>query len=73
MSRASKFQDCDHNSYVGAPTDGSAWMTGPCTKHMVRGGSWFKFPKNNRVSYRFWDATEFRSTILGFRVARDLN
>ena len=66
-------EDCDHDSFNGAPNDGSAWMTGACGKHMVRGGSWFKFPKNNRISYRFWDATNFRSFILGFRVARTLD
>jgi len=66
-------QDCDHDSYVGAPDDGSAWMTGTCERHIVRGGSWFKFPKNNRISFRFWDLTDFRSSILGFCLARALD
>ena len=32
-------EDCWHESYAGAPTDGSAWTEPRCTKHVVRGGS----------------------------------
>lgn len=34
-------QDCWNESYRGAPIDGSAWMTGDCSQHVIRGGSWF--------------------------------
>ncbi len=27
-------------SYAGAPSDGSAWIAGDCTRRVVRGGSW---------------------------------
>jgi len=34
-------QDWYHDSYSGAPTDGSAWLSGSEQKHRVlRGGSW---------------------------------
>jgi formylglycine-generating enzyme required for sulfatase activity len=33
-------QDCWHENYVGAPSDGSAWLGGDCTAHVMRGGSW---------------------------------
>ena len=40
--------DCWHPSYVGAPTDGSAWMSkdhgGDCSKHVIRGGAWNNVP-----------------------------
>ena len=33
-------QDCYHDNYDGAPTDGSAWTSGDCSLRVVRGGSW---------------------------------
>ena len=33
-------QDCSNDSYVGAPTDGSAWTSGDCGRRVIRGGSW---------------------------------
>lgn len=32
-------QDCWNTSYHGAPTDGSAWLSGDCTGRVLRGGS----------------------------------
>ena len=37
-------QDCSNDSYVGAPTDGSAWTSGDCGRRVIRGGSWFHLP-----------------------------
>jgi hypothetical protein len=34
-------EDCYNNSYEGAPTDGSAWLTGDCNSRVVRGGAWY--------------------------------
>jgi formylglycine-generating enzyme required for sulfatase activity len=34
-------QDCAHDSYVDAPTDGSVWLEGNCMVRAIRGGSWF--------------------------------
>ena len=33
-------EDCRHNNYSGAPTDGSAWTAGDCSSRVLRGGSW---------------------------------
>ena len=65
-------QDCWHESYAGAPTDGSAWTSG-CAENqrVVRGGSWFYF------AYGLGSATrdgleDDRMFSFGFRLARDL-
>ena len=37
-------EDCDHDNYNGAPTDGSAWKKeggGNCYMRVFRGGSWY--------------------------------
>ena len=47
-------EDCWHDSYDGAPADGSAWTTG-CTlsgNRMARGGSFYDLPANSRASSR---------------------
>ena len=46
-------QDCWNASYVGAPTDGSAWAKGDCSLRVVRGGSWIFNPSNLRSAIRF--------------------
>ena len=63
-------QDCWNDNYHGAPTDGSAWMTGDCSRRVVRGGSWGGNPQGLRSAYRFRFATAFRNYYYGFRVAR---
>jgi formylglycine-generating enzyme required for sulfatase activity/dienelactone hydrolase len=63
-------QDCQHLNYEGAPTDGSAWMSGgDCGWHLTRGGSWVQDPTGMRVSLRIWDDTGRRYQTLGFRLA----
>lgn len=65
-------EDCWNGSYVGAPDDGSAWLSGEKQQRVSRGGAWnFKAhvlrsaardrcPPGTRINYR------------GFRVARTL-
>jgi formylglycine-generating enzyme required for sulfatase activity len=65
-------QDCDHADYKGAPTDGSAWEKGRCTKRIVRGGSWGYFPVDPRSAYRYGDDAVDRNYTTGLRVARTL-
>jgi formylglycine-generating enzyme required for sulfatase activity/tripartite-type tricarboxylate transporter receptor subunit TctC len=66
-------QDCYHASYVGAPSDGSAWTSGDCTSRVMRGGSWANHPDFLRsASARLWDGPNARQNDLGFRVARTL-
>jgi formylglycine-generating enzyme required for sulfatase activity len=64
--------DCLNKSYEGAPTDGSAWMTGDCDLHALRGGAWNSPANNLRSANRDWDAAGFRVNRNGFRVARGL-
>jgi formylglycine-generating enzyme required for sulfatase activity len=64
--------DCWNESYAGAPTDGSTWTTGDCSRHVVRGGSWESNPRNVRAANRGADTTDKRDALLGFRVGRTL-
>jgi formylglycine-generating enzyme required for sulfatase activity len=66
-------EDCRHDTYNGAPTDGSAWLGGDCTEHRLRGGSWDEVPWKLRAAYRFFYQPNFRHVTIGFRVAQDLN
>ena len=60
-----------HNSYAGAPDDGSARTEGGDeTGRVIRGGSWYDYDSVCRVSYRNWFNSYYRSFYLGFRVAR---
>jgi formylglycine-generating enzyme required for sulfatase activity len=66
-------EDCWHDSYQGAPSDGSAWTTA-CEDglRVVRGGSWYSHPKCLRAAHRsFYDAGT-RSSNIGFRLAMTL-
>jgi formylglycine-generating enzyme required for sulfatase activity len=66
-------QDCYHNSYNDAPTDGSAWTSGvDCYFRVLRGGSWINTPKGLRSALRDWFASDSRAPLFGFRVARTL-
>ena len=64
-------QDCWNDNYHGAPTDGSAWMTGICSMRLVRGGSWNVNPQYLRSAFRNWLTTAYRNNYYGFRVVRD--
>jgi formylglycine-generating enzyme required for sulfatase activity len=66
-------QDCNHDSYNGAPTDGSAWTSGDCNRHIVRGGSWYVDPQDVRSTARNGFSAGNRSNSVGFRLARTLN
>ncbi|MBV9080098.1 MAG: formylglycine-generating enzyme family protein [Elusimicrobia bacterium] len=65
-------QDCYHDSYNGAPADGSAWIAGAnCYNRVVRGGSWLLAPDFLRSASRYWFNADYRLRYLGFRVARN--
>ena len=58
-----------HDSYNGAPTDASAWVTGgDSERRIVRGGSWFVSASFGRSACRSWIPTEFGRSGIGFRV-----
>ena len=67
-------EDCLHDNYEGAPTDGSAWTTG-CDEAwaVVRGGSWFYIPRLLRAANRFRYSPSNRLDNNGFRLVQDLN
>jgi len=65
-------EDCYHDSYDGAPSDGSAWTAGDCSRRIVRGGSWGRDPVYLRSADRFRHSTGDWSVSLGFRVGRTL-
>ena len=64
-------QDVWHDSYAGAPSDGSAWLTGGNqTRRVLRGGSWDNSPRDLRSADRFGGAPDYRYIDAGFRIAR---
>lgn len=65
-------EDCWHDSYVRAPTDGSAWVNPGCQRRVARGGYWGGSPAKNRSAYRAGYPPQQRGGSIGFRVARDL-
>jgi formylglycine-generating enzyme required for sulfatase activity len=66
-------EDCWHETYHGAPTDGRAWSEesgGNCGSRVVRGGSWFSEPVDLRSSYRSRSHAGDRNNLVGFRLAQ---
>lgn len=67
-------QDCWHDDYTDAPTDGSAWLErngGNCGMRLRRGGAWTESPMSLRSSFRNWYSADTRSIQIGFRLAQD--
>ena len=68
--------DCWHDSYEGAPTDGSVWTSG-CGSDVrgavLRGGSWNSYPRALRCANRDGDTPSARYSDGGFRLVQDLN
>jgi formylglycine-generating enzyme required for sulfatase activity len=64
-------QDCWHDSYRGAPSDGSAW-TGSCSGdgRGLRGGSWVSGARYARAAIRSYFLPGIRDDGFGFRLAR---
>jgi formylglycine-generating enzyme required for sulfatase activity len=80
-------EDCWHDSYAGAPSDGNArtrslrtslpepyapWPPGDCSARVLRGGSWNNFPQAVRSANRDMAGIDSRGSSIGFRVARTL-
>ena len=65
-------EDCWHENYAGAPSDGTAWTSGgDCGHRVSRGGSWDSFT-GHASDDRFRYTTGDRNNNIGFRVARTL-
>lgn len=58
-----------HDSYDGAPTNGSAWDTGDDKRHVFRGGSWDDLPRACRSALRDGCSPVLRISTIGLRVA----
>jgi formylglycine-generating enzyme required for sulfatase activity len=64
-------QDCWNDNYVGAPLDGSAWITGDCSGRVLRGGSWADHSQYMTSTFRYRGTANLKSDERGLRVARD--
>ncbi len=64
--------DTWHNSYEGAPTDGSAWTDGKGMGRVLRGGSWREPIRGVRSASRTGRISGERRFDIGFRVAKTL-
>lgn len=65
-------EDLWHESYDGAPPDGSAWTKGGTTDRVFRGGDWDTDPPWLRSAHRSHHVPTLRSRLIGFRVARSI-
>lgn len=61
--------DTIHQNYVGAPTDGAAWIGKKDPQLRIdRGGSWMQPAKEMTVYRRCWDRADLSRKEVGFRV-----
>ncbi len=64
-------QDPWHENYQGAPTDGSAWLSGDAdADRVLRGGSWNDVARFVRAAFRLASLPDDRDGSAGFRCAR---
>ena len=64
--------DCSNANYEGAPTDGSAWASGDCSRRVLSGAGWLDTPTHLRSAYRGRGAQSFRNIDTGVRLALGL-
>jgi formylglycine-generating enzyme required for sulfatase activity len=65
-------EDCYHDSYVGAPSDGSAWIGANCSVYVLRGGSWYYDRRHLRSAFRIKNSADVQNDNYGFRLGRTL-
>ncbi len=63
--------DCSKESYIGAPTDGSAVLTADCFRRVVRGGSFGTGPLQTHPAFRGDSPTDMRKADIGIRIVRE--
>ncbi len=64
-------EDDWHESYNGAPTDGSAWIDNPRgSTRVIRGGAWSNNSSNSRCASRIDNNPANRNNFIGFRCSR---
>lgn len=62
-------EDVYHETYRGAPTDGSAWLSGGSKLRVPRGGSWYGSADDCRSASRLGCDPTYTGNNLGFRPA----
>jgi formylglycine-generating enzyme required for sulfatase activity len=65
-------EDCWNDNNADNPGDGSARTALDCSRHVVRGGSFYNIPSWLRSARRHWYSAVIRNPVIGFRVARTL-
>ncbi len=65
-------EDCWNDNFTKAPKDGSAWTTGQCGQHVLRGGSFANKFTAATSAARFRYDLDVRYYANGFRILRDL-
>jgi formylglycine-generating enzyme required for sulfatase activity len=65
-------QDCWHDTYHDAPTNGEAWESGACRWRVLRGGGYYTPPRESRTASRDSASPNAWGSGEGFRVARAL-
>jgi formylglycine-generating enzyme required for sulfatase activity len=63
--------DCWNPDHDGALADGSARLSGSCQYRVLRGGSWFSAPAQQRLSFRNRHGADHRASTFGFRIVRE--
>jgi formylglycine-generating enzyme required for sulfatase activity len=61
-----------HQSYLGAPADGSVWSEPGerASARVIRGGSWFDDARNVRAASRYFEPPAYSHAVLGFRACQ---
>jgi formylglycine-generating enzyme required for sulfatase activity len=65
-------QDEWHDTYNGAPVDGSVWEDGVSASRVHRGGSWISLARRCRSANRGRNGQAYRSRNLGFRLLQEV-
>jgi formylglycine-generating enzyme len=65
--------DCWHDSFKGAPDNGSPWVEKGCASRIMKGGSFISNYTSLRSASRHKAGTEQRFHNYGIRIARDIN
>jgi formylglycine-generating enzyme required for sulfatase activity len=65
-------QDWYHDSYDGAPDDGSAWESPPGSERVLRGGTYGNDPANVRCAHRNSHVPNSSIVNDGFRPSKSL-
>ena len=65
-------QDCYHDSYQGAPVNGSAWVEPGCRERVARGGAFNKPGDSLKLMNRSHYPADEGLFMLGFRLVREV-